>query len=214
MVIPRVRFQQRGQHRLAALAFDLQPIKSGLRKCRPGKNDRTIRRQSDAITRQGQRKLTGGFHDTLRVIAAAHDVAQHKHREPGGRAALRRARGRQIRNVLAVVRSFYAKQYQILPGGVFWQTRRIRALQHISPARRQKDVEAADVGDGDGVYVVTGSGESLTVSDRGASPTAKLVAGLKPPAPFPNSTDTLSDPWFAAARSGLPSRLKSPTVTD
>src|SRR5438093_1320163 len=40
-----------------------------------------------------------------------------------------------------------------------------------------------------------------------------LVAGLNPPMPFPRRIDTLTEPLFATAMSGLPSPLKSPAAT-
>ena len=39
-------------------------------------------------------------------------------------------------------------------------------------------------------------------------------AAVNPPEPFPISTVTLSLMLFATARSGIPSRLKSPTATE
>src|SRR5262249_41108654 len=70
-------------------------------------------------------------------------VAGIRRRRPLGRARAC-AYGREIRNVLAIVRGFHAKQYQILRGGVPGQSRRIRPLQNISSARRRKDIEAAE----------------------------------------------------------------------
>src|SRR5262249_43677742 len=39
-------------------------------------------------------------------------------------------------------------------------------------------------------------------------------AGVKPPIPSPNKIVTVLEKKFAVARSGLPSRLKSPTTTE
>ena len=56
--------------------------------------------------------------------------------------------------------------------------------------------------------------KSPTATAAGSLPTAKLVAGPKPPAPLPNNTATLPAlAYSATARSGLPSWLKSPTAT-
>src|SRR2546425_514773 len=48
-------------------------------------------------------------------------------------------------------------------------------------------------------------------------PTSKFVAVAKLPAPLPNNMETFEglpgEPWFATAKSALPSRLKSPTAT-
>src|SRR5947209_7235560 len=41
-----------------------------------------------------------------------------------------------------------------------------------------------------------------------------LAGAPKPPAPSPNKIDTSFEPWFAVARSCLPSPLKSPTATE
>ena len=38
--------------------------------------------------------------------------------------------------------------------------------------------------------------------------------GAKVPSPFPRSTDTVPDPLFASARSGFPSRFRSPIARD
>jgi hypothetical protein len=52
--------------------------------------------------------------------------------------------------------------------------------------------------------------KSPVVTERGKAPTAKLLAGAKPPLPLPKSTETLLLEVFAVAKSSIPSPLKSP----
>src|ERR1700749_202368 len=58
--------------------------------------------------------------------------------------------------------------------------------------------------------------KSPAATEDGNFPTGKSVFELKPPAPFPNSTETeppsCASMTFATARSGLLSPLKSPDV--
>src|ERR1017187_6215657 len=58
--------------------------------------------------------------------------------------------------------------------------------------------------------------KSPTTTDQGDDPTPNGLpaAAVKPPAPFPSSTVTLSLAKLTAAISGTPSPLKSPTTTD
>src|SRR5437667_262180 len=58
--------------------------------------------------------------------------------------------------------------------------------------------------------------KSPTATEYGSVPAVKLVAAPKLPVPLPSSTDTLLalKPTLDVARSGLPSRLKSPTATE
>src|SRR5207249_4469576 len=44
--------------------------------------------------------------------------------------------------------------------------------------------------------------------------TGEPDASLNPPAPFPSNTETSLEPWFATARSGLPSRFRSAAATE
>src|SRR5205823_4259837 len=56
---------------------------------------------------------------------------------------------------------------------------------------------------------------TTTESGRVPTPTGEPAACEKPPNPFPSRIDTMFEAlWSATARSGLPSRLKSPTASD
>src|SRR5262245_8644098 len=58
--------------------------------------------------------------------------------------------------------------------------------------------------------------KSLTATRTGPlpTPTGEPAGGVKPPIPSPNRIVTVLEFWFAVARSGLPSRLKSLTATE
>src|SRR5262245_30233321 len=58
--------------------------------------------------------------------------------------------------------------------------------------------------------------KSPTATDLGLvpAPTVELWASGKSPAPSPSRIVTFLERWLATARSGLPSRLKSATVTE
>ena len=56
----------------------------------------------------------------------------------------------------------------------------------------------------------------VTATEAGLVPTAAsgTAGDVKPPLPFPNRIETLFEPKLAAAKSCIPSPLKSPTATD
>src|SRR5882672_7922313 len=58
--------------------------------------------------------------------------------------------------------------------------------------------------------------KSATATEKGPepAPTGEPAGWLNPPAPFPSKIVTLLESPFATARSGFPSRLKSPTATE
>ena len=56
--------------------------------------------------------------------------------------------------------------------------------------------------------------KSPVVIESGLKPVFAAIAEVKPPAPLPVRTETLSEPWLAVARSVLPSPLKSPVLIE
>src|SRR5205814_1594439 len=58
--------------------------------------------------------------------------------------------------------------------------------------------------------------KSATATETGKFPTAtgEPMAGVNPPLPLPNSTETVPSLKFATARSGAPLRSKSPTAIE